>query len=52
MFINSIPNQLLTESDIYDIEKLYRPLLDHVVIELTENDEIDEQATSLSLIHI
>lgn len=46
VFINSIPNQLLTESDIYDIEKLYRPLLERVVIELTENDEIDEQATS------
>ena len=43
IFVNSIPNQMLSERDIREIENLYAPLLSQLVIELTEEEKIDER---------
>lgn len=38
LFINSIPNQVLSDEDTEKFEKLYRGYLDRLVIELLENE--------------
>ncbi|PWM34913.1 MAG: diguanylate phosphodiesterase [Clostridiales bacterium] len=45
VFINSIPNQTLTEEDIAQIEGRFGDLLHNIVIELTEEEKPDERST-------
>lgn len=44
IFINSIPNQILSPQDIQEFESLYAPLLSRLVIELTEEEMPDEDS--------
>lgn len=43
IFINSIANQMLNEKDITEIEKLYAPYLNRIVIEMTEEERPNNQ---------
>lgn len=43
LFINSIPNHALSEEDIHQIEWLYEPYLDRIVVELIESEQSDSQ---------
>ena len=45
LFVNSIPNQILTEKDLALLEDVYGEDLRYVVVELTENDKMDERFT-------
>ena len=42
IFINSIPNQVLTDSDVRALEERFSPYLNRVVLELTEEEKLDE----------
>lgn len=41
-FINSIANNKLSEEDIYDFQKLFRPYLSQIVMEVTESEPVKE----------
>mgnify|MGYP003542346731 FL=1 len=45
LFINSIPNQLLAESDIAVIKQRYQPYLSRIVMELTEDEKPNNHFT-------
>lgn len=42
IFINSIPNQLLSTDDFYIIEQNYADYLENIVLEIIENEQTDE----------
>ena len=45
IFINSIPNHVLSEDDLKQFEDLYADDLKRIVIEITENEQSDEETT-------
>lgn len=45
IFINSIPNHVLSYKDRYRLEKLYGEYLHRVVVEITESEQSDEDIT-------
>ncbi len=47
IFINSIPNQVLSERDMKLFETMYAPSLGRIVVELTEEEKLDEQSMVL-----
>ena len=46
LFVNSIANQRLSEEEIHSIEKQYGAILPDLVVELTENEEMNEEYTA------
>ncbi|MEG0570435.1 MAG: bifunctional diguanylate cyclase/phosphodiesterase, partial [Oscillospiraceae bacterium] len=42
LFINSVPNQTLKDSEYAELERLYGDFLSNVVIEITESEKIDD----------
>jgi len=46
LFINSIPNQVLSNEDLKKFEQLYGQYLDRVVVELLENEHSNEANTA------
>ncbi len=44
LFVNSIASQALSEPDIREIERLYGPYLNRLVMELTEEERPDSDA--------
>lgn len=49
LFINSIASQILSEPDIREIERLYGPLLERLVVELTEEEKPDSDVMQQKL---
>lgn len=49
LFINSIPNQILKESEYQDFEDLYGDLLKNIVIEVIENERLYADIFQLKL---
>lgn len=47
LFVNSIPNQTLQADDIQELEDLYSPYLERVVMELTEEEKLEEGFTRI-----
>lgn len=45
IFINSIPNQSLTDEFVGEFEKKYSQILSKIVIEITESEQLDERFT-------
>lgn len=45
IFLNSIPNQSVTDEDFMELERLYGDLLSHVVVEFTEEERTDPETT-------
>lgn len=45
IFINSIPNHVLSDNDIIKFEKKYKEHLSHIVVEIIENEQSNEQCT-------
>lgn len=45
LFINSIANQCLSDREIAAIERDHKDILDHIILELTENEELNEEYT-------
>ncbi len=45
IFINSIPNQTLSDPDVEQLEQLYPELLRRIVVEITEEERSDESST-------
>lgn len=45
IFINSIPNQALTDQDMQNFEKEYGAYLERMVVELTEDEKLSEEFT-------
>ncbi|WP_262398252.1 EAL domain-containing protein [Zongyangia hominis] len=45
IFINSIPNQALTDQDMDSFERMYGKYLDRMVVELTEDEKLSEEFT-------
>lgn len=45
IFINSIPNQVLSAEAIQEFERLYKNYLDRIVQEITEEEKINEEIT-------
>ncbi len=43
IFVNSIPNQILSDADIELFEQLYGPLLSSMVLEITEGEKLNEE---------
>lgn len=49
LFINAISSHLLTEEDFTDIKNSYGELLEKVVVELTEQSELDDDSLNYTL---
>lgn len=45
LFLNSIPNQILAESDMAQFERIYTAYLSRLVVELTEEEKPDDSLT-------
>jgi diguanylate cyclase (GGDEF)-like protein len=45
LFINSIPSYVLSDQDLEEFEKKYRPYLGRIVMELLEGDQSNENCT-------
>lgn len=43
LFVNSIPNQMLTDADRALLEQTYAPLLDRLVVEFTEEERVNAE---------
>lgn len=43
LFLNSVPNQLLKESEYADMERLYADVLPRLVVEVIENERLDAE---------
>ena len=46
LFINSIPNECVSDVDIEEIELLYSDILQNIVVEITENEKLDDEITT------
>ena len=46
LFVNSIANQRLSEGEVRSIEEQYGAFLPNLVLELTENEELNEEYTA------
>ncbi len=45
LFVNSIPNHILSKEDLEKLEAQYLPDLNHVIVEIIENEQSDQQIT-------
>lgn len=51
LFVNSIPNQILNEGDIEEIEENYPEMLGYLVLELTREESLDTEEYARHKLH-
>ncbi len=44
LFINSVPNQCLKETEYKEFESLFKPYLNNIIVEIIETEQLDEQS--------
>lgn len=51
LFVNSIPNQILTQADLAEIESNYPEMLGHLVLELTREESLNTEEYAQGKLH-